>query len=121
MSSIPDDWLIDLAAAASKPTVFDQQVRRMGRGSEGGRRAVHDFAAQWLNLRRLSEVVVIGLLSELRRKPAEWLREETDFFVGVLREDRSVLDLLRADYGPVNERVARHYGIPAIYGSRFRR
>src|SRR5258705_2103307 len=84
---------------------------------------VDDFAAQWLNLRRVDDVVVdperypnydLSLLHGFQR--------ETELFVGsTIREDRSVVDLLRADYTFVNERLARHYGIPGVYGSRFRR
>ena len=84
---------------------------------------VDDFAAQWLNLRRVAEVVV-----DPERYPnydltlMEAFKRETELFVGsTLREDRSVLDLLDADYTFVNEKLARHYGIPGIYGSRFRR
>src|SRR5260370_36477865 len=84
---------------------------------------VDDFAAQWLNLRRVGEVVV-----DPERYPNydESLllafKQETELFVAsTLREDRRVTDLLNADYTFVNERLARHYGIPGIYGSRFRR
>ena len=84
---------------------------------------VDDFAAQWLNLRRVEEVVV-----DPERYPnydvslLQAFQQETELFVGsTLREDRSVVDLLNADYTFVNERLARHYGIPGIYGSRFRR
>ena len=84
---------------------------------------VDDFAAQWLNLRRVDEVVV-----DPERYPnfdeslLQAFQQETELFVGsTLREDRSVLDLLDADYTFVNERLARHYGIPGVYGSRFRR
>src|SRR5205823_13068444 len=84
---------------------------------------VDDFAAQWLNLRRVDEVVVdpekypnydLSLMQALRR--------ETELFVGsTIREDRSIVDLLDANYTFVNEKLARHYGIPGVYGSRFRR
>jgi hypothetical protein len=84
---------------------------------------VDDFAAQWLNLRRVDEVVVdperypnydLSLMQALRR--------ETELFVrSTIRDDRSVVDLLDADYTFVNERLARHYAIPGVYGSRFRR
>src|SRR5690242_11370419 len=84
---------------------------------------VDDFAAQWLNLRRVEEVVVdpnrypnydLSLLQAFKR--------ETELFVAsTLREDRSVVDLLNANYTFVNERLARHYGITGIYGTRFRR
>jgi hypothetical protein len=87
------------------------------------RALVDDFAAQWLNLRRVEEVVVdpdrypnydLSLLQAFQR--------ETELFVGsTLREDRGIAELLNADYTFVNERLARHYGIPGIYGSRFRR
>jgi hypothetical protein len=84
---------------------------------------VDDFAAQWLNLRRVAEVVVdperypnydLTLMAAFKR--------ETELFVGsTLREDRSVIELLNANYTFVNEKLARHYGIPGVYGSRFRR
>jgi hypothetical protein len=84
---------------------------------------VDGFAAQWLNLRRVDEVVVdperypnydLSLMQALRR--------ETELFVGsTIRDDRSVIDLLDANYTFLNERLARHYGIPGVYGSRFRR
>src|SRR5258705_9042006 len=84
---------------------------------------VNDFAAQWLNLRRVEEVVV-----DPERYPnydlslMQAFQQETELFVGsTLREDRSVVDLLDANYTFVNERLARHYNIPGIYGSRFRR
>jgi hypothetical protein len=124
-SSIPDDRLIDLAARGelSKPAVFEQEVRRLAADPKAADALVHDFAAQWLNLRRLSEVVVHpDFYPNFDESLLNGFKEETELFVGsTLREDRSVLDLLRADYTFVNERVARHYGIPGIYGSRFRR
>ncbi len=84
---------------------------------------VNDFAAQWLNLRRLPEVVVHpDVYPSFDASLLEAFTKETEFFVAsTVTEDRSVLDLLRADYTFVNERLARHYGIPGIYGSRFRR
>ena len=125
-SSIPDERLLSLAE--QRPA---DQARRCSNRKCGAcwpTRApstalVDNFAAQWLNLRRVDEVVVDpDALSELRREPAAGVQRETELFVGsTLREDRSVLDLLRADYTFVNERLARHYGIPGIYGSRFRR
>ena len=84
---------------------------------------VDGFAAQWLNLRRLADVVV-----DPDRYPTyddsllQAFEQETELFVAsTLREDRSVTDLLDADYTFVNERLARHYGIPGVYGSRFRK
>jgi hypothetical protein len=84
---------------------------------------VDDFAAQWLNLRRVSEVVVHpDRYPNFDDSLLEAFKRETELFVAsTLREDRSVLDLLRANYTFVNERLARHYGIPGISGSRFRR
>jgi hypothetical protein len=124
-SSIPDDQLLTLAERhkLSDPKVLDQQVKRMLADPRSSEALVNDFAAQWLNLRRVAEVVV-----DPERYPnydltlMEAFQRETEMFVGsTLREDRSVLDLLNADYTFVNEKLARHYGIPGIYGSRFRR
>jgi len=124
-SSIPDDRLLTLAEQRrlSEPAVLEQQVRRMLADPRSSGALVDDFAAQWLNLRRVAEVVVdperypnydLTLMAAFKR--------ETELFVGsTLREDRSVLELLNADYTFVNEKLARHYGIPGIYGSRFRR
>src|SRR5439155_18269812 len=105
------------------PATFDKEVRRMLADPRAVDALVNDFAAQWLNLRRVDEVVVdqdrypnydLSLMQAFQR--------ETELFVGsTIREDRSVVDLLNADYTFVNERLARHYGIPGIYGSRFRR
>src|SRR5436853_6055776 len=84
---------------------------------------VDNFAAQWLNLRRVEEVVVDpDRYPNYDESLLQGFQRETELFVGsTLREDRSVADLLNADYTFVNERLARHYGIPGIYGSRFRR
>jgi hypothetical protein len=84
---------------------------------------VDDFAAQWLNLRRLGEVVAHpDFYPDFDDNLVDAFRQETRLFVAsTLHDDRSVLDLLRADYTFVNERLARHYGIPGIYGNRFRR
>jgi hypothetical protein len=84
---------------------------------------VNGFAAQWLNLRRVDEVVVHpDFYPNYDESLLEAFKTETQMFVAsTLREDRSVLDLLRADYTFVNERLARHYGLPGISGSRFRR
>jgi hypothetical protein len=124
-SSIPDERLIDLAQRGqlSKPLVLEQQVRRMLADPRATGALVDDFAAQWLNLRRLPEVLVHpDLYPNFDDSLLEAFKQETELFVAsTLREDRSVLDLLRADYTFVNERLARHYGIPGIYGSRFRR
>jgi hypothetical protein len=124
-SSIPDDQLLTLAEQRklSDPAVLERQVKRMLVDPRASEALVDDFAAQWLNLRRVDEVVV-----DPERYPSYDLtlmaafKRETELFVGsTLREDRSVLELLNADYTFVNEKLARHYGIPGIYGSRFRR
>ena len=124
-SSIPDEHLIDLAEREqlTQPTILEQEVRRMLADPRSEDAIVHDFAAQWLNLRRVGEVVVDPI--DYPQFDANLLRafqRETEMFVAsTLREDRSVLDLIEADYTYVNERLARHYGIPGVYGSRFRR
>jgi mono/diheme cytochrome c family protein len=124
-SSIPDDQLLTLAEQRklSDRAVLEQQVKRMLADPRSTTALVDDFAAQWLNLRRVEEVVV-----DPERYPnydlslMEGFKKETELFVAsTLREDRSVLELLNADYTFVNERLARHYGIPGVYGSRFRR
>jgi Protein of unknown function (DUF1592)/Protein of unknown function (DUF1588)/Protein of unknown function (DUF1585)/Protein of unknown function (DUF1587)/Protein of unknown function (DUF1595)/Planctomycete cytochrome C len=124
-SSIPDDRLLDLAERGqlTKPLVLEQQVRRMLADPRAIDALVDNFAAQWLNLRRLGEVVVHpDLYPSYDESLLEAFEQETELFVAsTVREDRSVLDLLRANYTFVNERLARHYGIPGIYGSRFRR
>ena len=124
-SSIPDDELLDLAIdeRLSKPRVLEAQVRRMIADPRADA-LVANFTGQWLQLRNLEQRVVPDLLlfpdfdDNLRKA----FRRETELlFSNVLREDRSVLELLDADYTFVNERLARHYGIPGIYGSRFRK
>jgi len=123
-SSIPDDELLDLAARGQlrRPGEVERQVRRMlaDRRSE---RFVQNFAGQWLFLRNLPAVT-----PDPRQFPdfdeglRDAFRRETElFFESILRENRSVLDLLSADYTFLNERLARHYGIPLISGGHFRR
>ena len=84
---------------------------------------IDDFAVQWLHLRNLEDVTGDPVpFPDFDDNLVEAFRQETTLFLAsTLREDRSVLDLLDADYTFVNERLARHYGIPGIYGSRFRR
>ncbi len=124
-SSIPDERLLDLAERGdlSKPAILEQQVRRMLADPRATAALVDDFAAQWLNLRRVAEVVVHpDFYPDFDDNLLNAFKQETELFIAsTLREDRSVVDLLRADYTFVNERLARHYGIPGIYGSRFRR
>src|SRR5207244_10888951 len=87
------------------------------------RSLVTNFASQWLHLRNLASITPdMRLFPDFDDNLRQAMLEETELFVdSVLREDRSALDLLRANYTFVNERLARHYGIPHIYGSRFRR
>jgi hypothetical protein len=117
--------LIDLAERGqlTKRMILEQQVRRMLADPRATEALVDDFAAQWLNLRRVGEVVVHpDFYPNFDESLLEAFKRETELFVAsTLREDRSVLDLLRANYTFVNERLARHYGMPGIYGSRFRR
>jgi mono/diheme cytochrome c family protein len=123
-SSIPDEALLMEAerGALSRPAVLEQQVRRM----LADRRAaalVSNFAGQWLHLRNVRSILPNSdEFPDFDDNLRQAFRRETELlFDSVLREDRSVVDLLRADYTFVNERLARHYGIPNIYGSRFRR
>lgn len=124
-NSIPDERLLDAAERGqlSNPAILDQQVRRMLADPRATRALVDNFAAQWLNLRRIREVVVHpDFYPDFDDSLLDAFEQETRLFLAsTLGEDRSVLDLLRANYTFVNERLARHYGIPGIYGSRFRR
>ena len=122
--SIPDDPLLDAAeqGTLTEPAVLEAQVRRM-LADPRARSLVEDFAVQWLHLRNLEDVTGDPVpFPDFDDNLVEAFRQETTLFLGsTVREDRSVLDLLDADYTFVNERLARHYGIPGIYGSRFRR
>ena len=124
-SSIPDERLLGLAERGelSRPDVLAQQVRRMLDDPRAASAFVDDFAAQWLNLRRVGEVVFHpDVYPDFDDNLLDAFTRETKLFIAdTLRHDRSVSDLLRADYTFVNERLARHYGIPGIYGTRFRR
>jgi hypothetical protein len=124
-NSIPDERLLTLAEQGelTDPPVLEKEVRRMLADPRATASLVGDFSAQWLNLRRVKEVVVDPLrYPNYDETLLQAFQQETEMFVAsTLREDRSVADLLRADYTFVNERLARHYGIPGIYGSRFRR
>jgi Protein of unknown function (DUF1592)/Protein of unknown function (DUF1588)/Protein of unknown function (DUF1585)/Protein of unknown function (DUF1595) len=124
-SSIPDDRLLTLAGRGelSRPPVLEKEVRRMLADPRANSALVDDFAAQWLNLRRVEEVVVDPVkYPNYDESLLQAFQQETEMFVSsTLREDRGLNDLLDADYTFVNERLARHYGIPGVYGSRFRR
>jgi len=123
--SIPDTRLLDLAEKGqlARPAVLAQEVKRMLADKRAADTLALDFAAQWLNLRRIDEVVAHpDVYPSFDDSLLEAFRTETEMFVSsTIEEDRSVLDLIRGDYTFVNERLARHYGIPGIYGSRFRR
>ena len=124
-SSAPDEELLGLAEAGrlSNPDVYAQQARRLLADRRGVDTLVEDFAGQWLNLRRLKEAVVDTVIfPEYDVSLIEAFGRETELFIAdALRNDASILDLLGADYTFVNERLARHYGIDGVYGSRFRK
>jgi hypothetical protein len=123
-SSIPDDQLLDVATRGqlSTPAILEQQVRRMLRDARS-RSLVTNFAGQWLWLRNLQAAAPNpDIFPEWDDSLRQAFRTETELFLeSTIREDRRVLDLLNADYTFVNERLARHYGIPNVYGSHFRR
>ena len=123
-SSGPDDELLDLAEQGrlSDPEVLAQQARRM-LADPRSKELVRNFAGQWLYLRNLRGVVPDAVVfPEFDENLRDAFVQETElFFESLIREDRSVLDLLGADYTYVNERLAEHYGIPSVYGSQFRR
>lgn len=123
-SSIPDDELLTLAERGRlrDPAILSQQVRRM-QDDPRSKALVTNFAGQWLLLRNLAsfqpDPQVFPYFDDNLR---EAFRQETELFVeSLVREDRSIADLLSADYTFLNERLAQHYGIPNVYGSRFRR
>jgi hypothetical protein len=123
-SSIPDDELLETARQGRlrEPVILEQQVRRMLQDSRS-QALVRNFAGQWLYLRNLD-----GITPGVREFPEfddnlrrSFKRETEMLFENMVREDRPVLELLTADYTFVNERIARHYGIPNVYGDHFRR
>ena len=123
-SSLPDDALIDAAAARrlSDPAVLEAEVRRM-LADPRAEALTTNFASQWLHLRNLDAVRPDArLFPDFDDNLRQGFRHETELlFRSVLDEDRSVVDLLTADYTFVNERVATHYEIPGVYGDHFRR
>ena len=123
-STIPDDELIRVAGQGKlrDPVVLEQQVGRMLKHPKAEALAVN-FAGQWLNLRGLQAVGPIPMLFPDFDDPLrQAMRREVELlFDSIVREDRNVTDLLTADYTFINERLAKHYGIPNIYGSQFRR
>ncbi len=123
-SSIPDDELLDAAVRGDlhEPDVLEHQVRRMLSDPRSRALATH-FAEQWLHVRNLQSITPdLRLFPDFDDNLRQAFRRETAlFFERVLSEDRNVLTLLKADHTFLNERLARHYGIPHVYGSRFRR
>jgi cytochrome c5 len=123
-SGLPDEALLELAERGrlSDPETYERQVRRMLADNRSSA-LVENFAGQWLYLRNLEsarpDVEQFPNFDENLRRA---LRRETElFFESIVREDRSVVELLTANYTFVNQRLAEHYGIPNVYGSHFRR
>jgi hypothetical protein len=123
-SSIPDDELLKVAAEGrlKDPGVLDQQTRRMLADPKSSA-IVDNFAGQWLQIRNLKNAVPSEeLFPEFDDNLRQSFARETElFFDSIMREDHSVIDLMTADYTFVNERLAKHYKIPNVYGSQFRR
>ena len=123
-SSVPDEPLLTAAASGQlrQPAVLRKQVLRM-LADERSSALVENFFSQWLKLRQVeqlrpSEALFPDFDASLRRA----LRQETELFVSyIVRQDKSVLDMLTADYTFINDRLARHYGIPNVGGSDFRK
>jgi hypothetical protein len=124
--SLPDQELLDLATQSrlNKPDVLAKQVRRMLADARA-KSLVDDFAFQWLNLKKLDEISPDGRLfphASGLLDPRALFKEELRLFIdSVLRSDRSVVELLTADYTFLNERLAMLYGIETVKGARFRR
>ena len=125
-SSIPDDELLDLAIRGklSDAKVLDAQVRRMLADTRARTALVQNFFSQWLQVRN------VWLLTPDANRQFPWFDDnlrtafvkETELFLeSQLQDDRSMLELLTANYTYLNEQLARHYGIPDVYGSHFRR
>ena len=123
-SSIPDDELLEVAAAGrlSEPAVLDRQIERMLADSRA-KALVENFAGQWLQLRKLRNATPdTATYTAFDENLREAMWQETQLFLEhELREDRPVVNALRANYTFVNERLARHYGIPDVHGVHFRR
>ena len=123
-SSGPDDALLNAAAKGqlSQPLVLEREVKRM-LSDPRARALVDNFAGQWLMLRNLKgHIPTPGDFPNFDNELRQAFRRETELFVAsIFHEDRSVVELLTADYSFLNERLARHYGVPNVYGSQFRR
>jgi hypothetical protein len=123
-SSIPDDELLDLASRGqlSKPAILDAQVTRM-LADPRSQALIDNFAGQWLHIRNLRNTTPDkNDFPDFDDNLRQAFERELELFVGsIVAEDRSVLDLMTADYTFVNERLAKHYEIPNVYGPHFRR
>jgi hypothetical protein len=123
-SSIPDDRLLDAAAKGrlKTPAVFEQQVRRM-LADPRSKALVDNFAGQWLVLRNIKTVAPDAeIYPDFDENLRDAFQQETElFFEAQLRDDKSLLELLTANYSFLNERLARHYKVPNVYGSHFRK
>jgi hypothetical protein len=123
-SSIPDAELVKLASANKlhEPKVLKQQVDRMI-ADPRSQALVQNFTGQWLNIRGIAaSEPIVNLFPDFDSTLRDAFKREIEmFFASIIQENRSVEDLLTADYTFVNERLARHYGIPDIYGPQFRR
>ena len=123
-SSVPDDELLNAAVQGklSQPEELEKQTRRMLADRRSFNLATN-FAGQWLRLRNLDAVIPSStVFRDFDDNLRQAFREETElFFDSVLREDRSISTFIKSDYTFLNERLAKHYGIPHVYGSRFRR
>ncbi len=123
-SSIPDDALIDIAAKDQLhlPAVLDREVKRM-LADPKAEALVSNFTGQWLSVRSLAaSEPVVNMFPDFDDNLRAAFKKEVELFFGsIVHEDRSIMDLLTGDYTYVNERLAKHYGIPNIYGPHFRR
>ena len=123
-SSIPDEELLNVASKGtlSQPAMLERQVKRM-LADPKSRALVDNFASQWLMLRNLKgHIPTPGDFPNFDNELRQAFRQETEMFVeSIMREDRSLIDLIDANYTFVNERLARHYGIQNVYGSYFRK
>jgi len=123
-SSIPDDELLDLAANGrlNDPAVFDGQVKRM-LADDRSNALLNNFFGQWLLVRNIATVRPDAkAFPDFDENLRHGFQRETELFLqSQLRENRPITDILTANYTFMNERVARHYGIPNVYGSHFRR
>lgn len=123
-SSIPDDELLDAAIEGrlSRPAELERQTQRLLADDRSSNLATN-FAGQWLRLRNIDAVIPsTNIFRDFDDNLRQAFRTETEmFFDSVVREDRSIRTFIKSDYSFLNERLAKHYGIPNVYGSRFRR